>query len=145
MLFLTTGMIHLQGVKRKSLFGKELARSAAPFALRLLGALLVCFAGVHPVCGQDQPPGNPSASSAPAPPDAPPSDETPSMFPHFESSRIWISGQANFITQWHPNFHSPYQGPNSLSPQAQDASSRVLTLVTGLRLSDTSEILLDVQ
>jgi high affinity Mn2+ porin len=138
-------VIYLSGVRRKPLFGKELARSAAPFALRLLGILLACFAGVHPVCAQDQPPDNPGASSAPAPEDAPSSDETPTIFPHFESSRIWISGQANFITQWHPNFHSPYQGPNSLSPQAQDASSRVLTLFTGLRLSDTSEILLDVQ
>ena len=67
------------------------------------------------------------------------------MFPHSESSRFWISGQANFISQWHPAFHSPYQGPNSLSPEAQDASSRVLTLFTGLRLNDTSELLFDVQ
>lgn len=67
------------------------------------------------------------------------------MFPHPESDRIWISGQANFISQWHPGFHSPYQGPNSLSPQAQDATSRVLTLFTGLRLSKNSELLCDVQ
>jgi len=67
------------------------------------------------------------------------------MFPHPESDRIWISGQANFISQWHPAFHSPYQGPNSLSPQAQDATSRVLTLFTGLRISNSSELLCDVQ
>jgi carbohydrate-selective porin OprB len=67
------------------------------------------------------------------------------MFPHPESDRIWLSGQANFISQWHPAFHSPYQGRNSLSPEAQDASSRVLTLFTGLRLTQTSEILCDVQ
>src|ERR1700719_1754340 len=90
-----------------------------------------------------------------APPTATPSDipETPGeqadplpvMFPHPESDRIWISGQANFISQWHPAFHSPYQGPNSLSPQAQDATSRVLTLYTGLRLTNTAELLCDVQ
>jgi hypothetical protein len=67
------------------------------------------------------------------------------MFPHLETDRIWISGQANIISQWHPVFPSPYQGRNSLSPQAQDASSRVLTLYTGLRLTGTTELLCDVQ
>jgi high affinity Mn2+ porin len=67
------------------------------------------------------------------------------MLGHLKSDRIWISGQVNIISQWHPAFHSPYQGPNSLSPEAQDASSRVLTLFTGLRLSATTEFLCDVQ
>src|SRR5579871_2364636 len=62
------------------------------------------------------------SSEAAAEPDAP-----PTMFPHLESDRFWRSGQANVITQWHPAFHSPYSGPNSLSPAAQDASSHVLT------------------
>src|SRR5216683_1922536 len=72
-------------------------------------------------------------------------DPPPTIFPHPETDRLWISGQANFISQWHPAFHSPYQGPNSLPPQAQDATSRVLTLFTGLRLSSTSELICDVQ
>jgi carbohydrate-selective porin OprB len=67
------------------------------------------------------------------------------MFPHPETDRLWISGQANFISQWHPAFHSPYEGRNSLSPQAQDATSRVLTLYTGLRLTNTTELICDVQ
>jgi hypothetical protein len=67
------------------------------------------------------------------------------MFPHLETDRLWISGQANIISQWHPAFRSPYQGRNSLSPQAQDATSRVLTLYTGLRLTGTAELLCDVQ
>ena len=70
---------------------------------------------------------------------------TPAMFPHFKNDRIWLSGQANFISQWHPAFHSPYSGKNSLSAEAQDASSRVLTLFTGLRLTSTSELLCDIQ
>ncbi|MHB8499654.1 MAG: carbohydrate porin [Candidatus Acidiferrales bacterium] len=73
------------------------------------------------------------------------SDSLPIMFPHQEWDRLWVSGQVNIISQWHPAFRSPYQGPNSLSPQAQDASSRVLTLLTGLRLTRTSELLCDVQ
>jgi len=67
------------------------------------------------------------------------------MFPHPETDRIWISGQLNIISQWHPAFHSPYQGPHSLSPQAQDATSRVVTVYTGLRLTSTTEFLCDAQ
>ena len=48
----------------------------------------------------------------------PATDPVPTMFPHPESDRWWISGQANFISQWHPAFHSPYQGLRSLPPQA---------------------------
>ena len=72
-------------------------------------------------------------------------DPLPTMVPHPETDRIWISGQVNFISQYHPNFHSPFSGPNSFSPQAQDATSRVLTLFTGLRLTSSTELLCDVQ
>src|ERR1700719_2282075 len=88
------------------------------------------------------------SEQTPAPPDAetgPATDSIPAMFPHLETDRLWISGQANIISQWHPAFPSPYQGKNSLSPQAQDATSRVLTLYTGLRLTGTEELLCDVQ
>ena len=94
---------------------------------------------------QDAPADKAPVQSAPAPPDDISSDESTTLFPHFESDRIWLSGQVNIITQWHPAFRSPYRGPNSLSPEAQDASSRVLTLLTGLRFNSTSEILLDIQ
>jgi hypothetical protein len=105
----------------------------------------VCLVGAHLACSQDQPADKPQAQTVSAPADDPASDETPTMFPHSESSRFWISGQANFISQWHPAFHSPYLGPNSLSPEAQDATSRVLTLFTGLQLNDTAELLFDVK
>jgi high affinity Mn2+ porin len=74
------------------------------------------------------------------------SDPLPVMIPHQEWwDRLWLSGQVNIISQWHPAFRSPYQGPHSLSPEAQDASSRVLTLFTGLRLTGSTELLCDVQ
>jgi len=85
------------------------------------------------------------ASDAPGTASDPEGDPIPTMFPHPESDRWWISGQANFISQWHPAFDSPYQGRNSLPPQAQDATSRVLTLYTGLRLTNNAELLCDVQ
>jgi len=97
------------------------------------------------VRGQDAPANQASAQTAPAPADDSSSSDPATLFPHSESSRFWISGQANFISQWHPAFHSPYQGPNSLSPEAQDATSRVLTLLTGVEASSTTEFLLDIQ
>jgi high affinity Mn2+ porin len=91
---------------------------------------------------------DPQSEQTPAPPDAETgsaTDPIPVMFPHPETDRLWISGQANIISQWHPSFRSPYQGRNSLSPEAQDGSSRVLTLYTGLRLTGSTELLCDVQ
>jgi carbohydrate-selective porin OprB len=117
----------------------------AQFALSLLFLLGLRLATPPPVRGQDAPSDPAPAQSAPAPTDDSSSDPPTTLFPHFESDRIWLSGQANIITQWHPAFHSPYQGPNSLSPEAQDASSRVLTLLTGFRISGTTEFLFDVQ
>ena len=107
--------------------------------LLLSGALLAT-----PECAgaQDTPTnaGTTTTSDSPAQ-----DDPIPTMVPHLESDRLWLSGQANFISQWHPAFRSPYQGPNSLPPEAQDATSRVLTLFTGLRLTSSTEFLCDVQ
>jgi high affinity Mn2+ porin len=72
-------------------------------------------------------------------------DPLTTMFHHAEWDRFWLSGQANFISQYHPTFTSPYQGRNSFTPEAQDATSRVLTLFTGWRASNTTEFLCDVQ
>src|SRR5271154_5776441 len=68
-----------------------------------------------------------------------------SMFPHFKSTRFWLSGQANFIFQAHPDFPAKYSGPHSLSPDYEKATSRVLTLFTGVRLNDSTEILVDIE
>src|ERR1700680_474965 len=117
------------------------------------GAVMrVCFASIIAVgiflLPADSRAQDSQSEQTPAPPDAetgPATDPIPMMFPHPETDRLWISGQANIISQWHPAFRSPYQGRNSLSPEAQDASSRVLTLYTGLRLTGTAEVLCDVQ
>lgn len=58
---------------------------------------------------------------------------------------LWLSGQANFIAQLHPSFHAPYSGRNSLQPASENARSRVLTLYTGLRLTQTTEVLFDME
>ena len=105
----------------------------------MLGASSFVASGAR---AQDSPPAESPRSNDDS---APPADPVPTMFPHPETDRWWISGQANFISQWHPPFHSPYQGLRSLPPQAQDATSRVLTLFTGVRLTNTMELLCDVQ
>jgi hypothetical protein len=67
------------------------------------------------------------------------------MFPHFRDTRFWFSGQANFILQTHPEFHAPYSGRNSLSPRYEKATSRVMTLYTGVRLNNSTELLVDIE
>jgi len=120
------------------------------FAMTFLALLVLCmavppFARAQTALDRPNLTDQTTTQSAPVPTDDSSSDGDTTLFPHFASDRIWLSGQANIITQWHPAFSSPYQGPNSLSPEAQDASSRVLTLLAGLRITGSSEILLDVQ
>jgi high affinity Mn2+ porin len=77
--------------------------------------------------------------------ETPESDPLPVMFPHPENDRYWISGQANFIFQAHPGFHALYSGPHSFQSQFEHATSRVLTLHTGMRLNDSTEVLIDIE
>jgi len=74
-----------------------------------------------------------------------PDDATEAMFPHFKDTRFWLSGQANFIFQTHPPFHAPYSGPNSLGSHYDKATSRVMTLYTGVRLNNSTELLVDIE
>ena len=88
----------------------------------------------------------PNSPESPAAPD-PSSEEagTESMFPHFKSTRYWLSGQANFIFQTHPPFSALYSGTHSLGPNYEKATSRVLTLYTGMRLNNSTELLVDIE
>jgi high affinity Mn2+ porin len=93
---------------------------------------------VNTPASEAQPSDTPAAAS--------PDDDAPeAMLPHFKDTRFWLSGQANFIFQAHPDFTSPYSGKNSLSGNYQKATSRVLTLYTGVRLNHSTEILVDVE
>jgi high affinity Mn2+ porin len=67
------------------------------------------------------------------------------MFRHPPNSRFWISGQINIISQGHTSFPAKYSGPNSFGPQGQIATSRVLTLYTGVELKDGFQVLLDIE
>ncbi len=92
---------------------------------------LLYASGPTPSCAQDVPSYDPP--------------DPPSMFPHPENTSWWVSGQMNFINQWNPSFPAKYSGPNSFSNHYEKATSRVLTLFTGLRLNSTTEVLVDVE
>src|SRR5262249_54342114 len=46
-------------------------------------------------------------------------DDVTTVWPHAVDGRFWASGQVNAIFQWHPAFHAPYSGPNSLRPDRE--------------------------
>jgi hypothetical protein len=77
--------------------------------------------------------------------DQQPASDPESMLSHLSDTRYWLSGQANFVFQTHPPFHAPYGGPNSLSPNYEKATSRVMTFYTGARLNDSTEVLVDIE
>jgi high affinity Mn2+ porin len=107
-----------------------------------------CWAQSQPVSASTQTADSTAPTAAPSTDDlpGPPSDADPeAMLPHFKSARFWLSGQANFIFQTHPDFHADYSGPHSLSPRYEKATSRVLTLYTGVRLNHSTELLVDIE
>ncbi|MGO9589242.1 MAG: carbohydrate porin [Candidatus Acidiferrales bacterium] len=138
----------------------------AQFAPRILCALLVCLAAPRMASAQvlavvqDQDPASapaaqdtqtqqPSApQSAPAASDSSSdsdSNDPLALFPHSETSRYWISGQANIVLQWHGAFPAKYSGPNSLRDVGENATSKVYTLFLGYELTHTTEVFLDIE
>src|SRR6202161_3458004 len=124
---------------------------ASAFAFIFIGVFIpvaICPASSaqsQPVAVSAQPDqATPDANNPPNPAsDAAADPET--MFPHFKSTRFLLTGQTNFIFQTHPPFHADYSGPNSLRPDYEKATSRVLTLYTGVRLNNSTEILVDIE
>src|SRR6202161_1222349 len=124
---------------------------ASAFAFIFIGVFIpvaICPASSaqsQPVAVSAQPDqATPDAKNPPNPAsDAAADPET--MFPHFKSTRFWLTGQTNFIFQTHPPFHADYSGPHSLSPDYEKATSRVLTLYTGLRIDHSTELLVDIE
>lgn len=109
--------------------------------LRLLLVLFAAGVSVCQACAQSQP--TETTQSSPSDSSTTADDASLTMFPHSDSSRYWISGQANIILQWHPTFPAQYSGPNSLSAPAQSSTSHVFTIYTGYELTDTTEVFFD--
>jgi len=136
------GPIYVEDMKLKFIF--NVARR--PYWLAFALALAV------PACAQQSDPPSsapldtpPAGAAAADPADPPPDDSTQAMFPHFRNTRFWLSGQANFIFQTHPDFHALYSGTHSLGSRYEKATSRVITLYTGVRLNNSTEFLVDIE
>ena len=123
------------------------------FETRWLGPVLatVTLAGVITAPGQieSQPPDQGVLLTTPVV-DAPASvAAAPTMFPHPESARYLIQGQANVIFQAHAPFHSPYGGANSLLGRGEYKTSLVGTLYLGAQLQHSrrfnTDVILDVE
>ncbi len=113
-------------------------RCRAGRGLARAGGRLICLAALAiTIWAQDVP----TASSAPAA-----SSTTPdTFFEHSDTSKWWVSGQANFVFQAHGDFYAAYSGPNSLKDTSEHATSRVLTLFTGYEFTPHSILYLDVE
>lgn len=113
---------------------------------------LLLVLAVRPLMAQLQAPSEAAAHSAL--PDAPePSTATThadlTIFPHSDSSRFYIAGQANIIFQAHGPFHAPYQGINSLLSRGEYKTSLLGTLFLGMQLrrdpKSSTDILFNVE
>jgi high affinity Mn2+ porin len=143
-------------MKEKIKFAGFPAGGWLKLALCALFALAPGLATGQQSTGSSPPPGaapvakqaslqNPTQPDVSAPTDQPADDPPEAMFPHFQTTRFWLSGQANFIFQTHPPFYAAYSGAHSLSPDYDKATSRVLTLYTGVRLNNSTELLVDIE
>ncbi len=132
-------------------------RSFSKFVSRSLSLLVLCFAVVRLASAQTPPqniqveqigtePGNQQTpdSNPEASPQQPAADSV-TLFPHSNTARYWISGQANVVLQWHGAFPAKYSGPNSLHSQPENATSKVYTLYLGYELTPTTEVFLDIE
>lgn len=134
----------------KFIFNVERAFSAPIWAIRALALFILALVifPLTPVLSAQQ-------TDLPVPPkqdapetDAPgsaPEQSTEAVFPHSKDTRFWLSGQANFIFQTHPEFPALYSGTHSLNPHYEKATSRLLTLYTGYRLNNSTEFLVHIE
>ncbi len=126
--------------------GRRAAALALAVALALtLGAAVA--AGWAQAQSASDPTQTPTTATPNAddPPDPPASGNPEAMITHFRNTRFWLSGQMNFIFQTHPDFHADYSGKHSLKPHYEKATSRLMTLYTGVRLNDSTELLVDIE
>jgi hypothetical protein len=93
---------------------------------------------------------NPDLIDAPKPSSvqteaSPEAQEAPAltMFPHPDTTRYFIAGQANIIFQAHGPFHSPYEGTNSLLGRGEYKTSMVGTTYLAYQLNPNPKFATD--
>ncbi|MCU1321349.1 MAG: Carbohydrate-selective porin OprB [Acidobacteriaceae bacterium] len=94
-------------------------------------------------------PGPASADERPATIPAPEPDSAVTLFPHANTARYFIAGQANIVFQAHAPFHSPYEGVNSLVGRGEYKTSLIGTLYLGYQVirspRASTDLILDVE
>lgn len=69
---------------------------------------------------------------------------TPAFTQEVQPQEDWaVHGQATSVVQYHPAFHSPYRGTNSLDPGSRGNETFDATLFLGARLWDGGEVWLE--
>jgi high affinity Mn2+ porin len=120
----------------------EITGTSKPWGFFLIAFIdLVVFSRV--AIAQETDPSTPAATSASSESEGSTAPE--SMVGHSEHSRYLASGQINFIFQTHPDFPAAYSGVNSSNPYYEKATSRAMTLYTGLQLNNSTEVLVDIE
>ena len=108
-----------------------------PFLCRRLAALAGLAAGlIFGLAGSAAAQATDAAPQAQAPAD-------PAMFPHPDTTRYFIAGQANIIFQAHGPFHSPYEGVNSLLGRGEYKTSLMGTVYMAYQLSRSPKFATD--
>jgi high affinity Mn2+ porin len=115
------------------------------FVPRISCLASVCLMAAGLAWAQGSSPDTQTSTQSAASTDDSSSSDVVTLFPHSETSRYWISGQANIILQGHPAFAAKYSGENSLRPYAQNATSQLYTLYLGYELTDTTEVIVDAE
>src|SRR6202451_3354779 len=121
------------------------------FILHAFALCAIALSMISPAIAQQEPETPSRGPAATPPPEHPQTSDTEAdqvietMLPHFKDTRFWLSGQANFIFQTHPPFPAAYSGLHSLGPNYEKATSRVLTLYAGVRLNNSTELLVDIE
>jgi high affinity Mn2+ porin len=132
-------------------------RSYLKFVSRCFSLLVLCLAAARLASAQAPPQStqieqtdaeSQTQQTPNSPPDTTPQEPAPdpvTLFPHSNTARYWISGQANIVLQWHGSFPAKYSGPNSLRSEAENGTSKVYTLYLGYELTPTTEVFLDIE
>jgi hypothetical protein len=117
-----------------------------PIAAVLSCIILVCLLGLLPPDSLAQSGAPDTGSNAGNDSNSPPAPQPmTTVFPHSDETRWFVAGQVNVIFQWHPTFPAAYSGPNSLTAPAQSGTTHVVTLYTGVEVTHTTEVLVDVE
>src|SRR6516162_8753249 len=99
---------------------RRIARTLTSNHAWLLALVLVSGAVLWPGSGRAQ---VPELSTSQVPEPTVPAGTILTMFRHSDETKYWVSGQMNFIFQYHPPFYATYSGTNSLQPEAESDHS----------------------